>query len=137
MSSIERGAGQALSLKARAWLVRRKPHLRLAAELVLSRSSLEQDFGQSSPPAFTGRVGSATAEHNQSLMPLQQPALRWGEGVWKSRGRELWQVVSRPLRRSRLRFLPSLRGEGVGGYIEEISRIAILPAELDRSSRVA
>lgn len=65
------GNGRAgpLPLKASAAWVRRKPRLHLAAELVPSGTVLERDFEQSSPPAYAGRSGSATAEHHAALMP--------------------------------------------------------------------
>ena len=56
-------------------LVRRKPHLRFAAELVPSVGNLEWNLEQSSPPVSvkppTGRSGSATAEHKSGLMLAQ------------------------------------------------------------------
>ena len=53
-----------LSLKSRALLVRRKPRLCLAAELVPSRALLERAFEQSSPPISDGprRLGNGGAQ---------------------------------------------------------------------------
>lgn len=63
-----RRSGQ-LPLTARSVLVIRKPPLRLAAELVPFRASLEWNFKQSSLPALADRSGLATAEHKTALMP--------------------------------------------------------------------